>query len=245
MSDVKPSESISQVIAADKKGEASEESPEQPEKEEQHPQEEDHETGKRSVADVALVMGIPVEAVTPQIQEGLNNILNEFDRHRQELESQKKRISFLEKSGDSHAFLPVMNRRALERALAKILNRIEQTYSDNCFVCFQIDQIETILREQGLVIAESVLADIANTIKGGLRASDTIGSLAGFGLGVIFTVTTRTGAEEKAQSIVLQISEKLKLTYPQLKLMFGIHMIKPGDDIGKVIAAADQDLRNR
>ncbi|MGY8991221.1 MAG: GGDEF domain-containing protein [Rhodospirillales bacterium] len=245
MSDVTPSKAVTQVSPTDPKKGRSYESPEQKDAEGDEPPHEEAHDEKRQVGDIALVLGVPAADIPPAIQDGLKTVMNEFERQRRELESLRKRIVFLEKKYDTHPFLPIMSRYALESALAKVVNRSDQAQTENCFVCVQLEGLEAIRRSEGLPVADLIVTNTANLMKTELRASDIMGSMGGYGLGIIFTVTSFDGTEEKAEILVSKIERRLQETYVALRLVYGIHLIQPSDTVTQIFAAADTDLRKR
>lgn len=240
-----PSQAANKVSPADPKADRSYESAEKKQsKDKDQPDEEPKEQDRR-VEDVAFILGVPAADITPEIQKGLGNVMSEFDRQRRELDSLRKRVAFLERKSDTHPFLQVMSRHALERTMMKVVNRADQADTENCFVCFQLEGLEAIRRLEGLPVADLIVTNTANMIKTALRASDIIGSMGGYGMGVIFAVTSFEGAEEKARLLVPAIENRLQATYPALRLVYGIYLIKPQDTIAHIFAAADADLRQR
>jgi diguanylate cyclase (GGDEF)-like protein len=245
MSDVTPSQAVNQITPTDRKGETPHEPPDPRDKEEHDSAGQDDPNKEHGVEDVASILGIPASDVTPQIQKGLSSMMNEFGRQRRELDYLRKRVAFLERQCDAHPFLPMMSRHALERAMTKVLNRADQAHTENSFVCIQLNGLEDIRREQGLSVVDAVMATVATVIKAELRASDIVGSMGGYGLGLIFTVTPFEGAEEKAAALVGAIDAKLKSAYPDVRIAYGVHPLKTHETVAAIFTAADADLRTR
>ena len=245
MSEVTPSQAIGQVPVVEPERDLPHESAEQKAKDEKDQPEEEHTEQERRVEDMAIILGVPASDITPQIHNGLNNVMNEFERQRRELDYLRKRVAFLEKKYDAHPFLSIKSRHALERAMTKVLNRADQAYTENSFVCFQLEGLESVRHTKGLSVADLIVSNTANMIKSELRASDILGSMGGYGLGVIFTVTTYEGAEEKVGQLAPAIESKLQATYAELRLVYGIHPLKTHETVTNIFSAADADLRRR
>ena len=245
MSDITPSQSIGPVPAVEPERDKPSDSARQKEKNESEHPEKDQGIEEHRVEDIAVILGVPASDVTPQIQKGLTNIMNEYDRQRHELDSLLKRVSFLEKQCDTHPFLPIMSRHALEGAINKVLNRADQAHTENSFVCFQLEGLEKIRRVEGLSLVDLIISNTANMIAAELRASDIFGSMGGYGLGVVFTVTNYEGAEATVQQLVPAIERKLQASHTDLRLFFGIYPFKPHDTTAHIFATADADLRRR
>ena len=90
---------------------------------------------REGVEDVAFIMGIPIDELTPKIEEALKFIMGEFDRVRHELDLCRDRETHLQTLADVHPVLPVLNRRALMRELNVVLQRAAKAHTENTFVC--------------------------------------------------------------------------------------------------------------
>ena len=245
MSDVTPPKAVERVTHTGSRGNKSFEFTQQGDSDEHDRPKEDSQEHNRHVDDIALILGVPAADISPDIQQGLSNVMNEFDRQRRELDFLRKRVAFLEKISDTHPFLQVMSRHALERAITKVLNRADKASTENTFICFQIEGLESIRHTEGLSMADLIVSNCANLIKSELRASDIMGSMGGYGLGVIFTVTTYQSAEEKVGALVPLIEQKMQATHKSLRLVYGLHLLKSQDTVAGIFAAADEDLRRR
>lgn len=245
MADVTPPKAVDQVNPAGPRGDRNPDSTDTKESEDGDNAEDNLQEEGRQGNDIAFILGVPASDISPEIQKGLSSVMYEFDRQRRELDFLRKRVAFLEKISDTHPFLQIMSRHAFERSMTKVVNRIDQSQTENAFVCFQLEGLESIRHLEGLSVADLIVTNAANMIKSELRASDIIGSMGGYGIGVIFTVTTYDGAEEKVRQLVSGIEQKLQATYPDLKLVYGVYSLKAHDTVSHIFSAADEDLRKR
>ena len=201
---------------------------------------------RAGISDVAFIMGIPESELTPSVQEALTIIMKEFDRQRDELEHAREYTSFLEDVADRHAFLPVMNRRALMRELAIVLGRAEQAETTSVFLYFHVRNAEDFRLSHGHGIAETALLRTVEVLRERLRASDAIGSMDGHDFGVILAATAKDGALDKARELVAALDEQtfvLGEGKHRLDVACGFHLLEAGDTVEKVVDAADRDLR--
>jgi diguanylate cyclase (GGDEF)-like protein len=201
---------------------------------------------REGISDVAFIMGIPESELTPSVQEALTIIMKEFDRQRDEIEHAREYTSFLEEVADRHAFLPVMNRRALMRELALVLARAEHAETTSVFLYFHVRNAEEFRLVHGHGIAETALVRTVEVVRERLRASDAIGSMDGHDFGVILAATEMDGALDKARVLVTALDGQAfvlgKEKY-RLDVACGFHLIEAGDTVEEVVDAADRDLR--
>jgi len=192
---------------------------------------------RRGIGDVAFVLGIPSAELTPRVEEALTFVMREFDR-----------IADLQNTVEMHPVLPVLNRRGVTRHLVLVLERAATTRTDNAFVCFCLREGAAIRRRHGEAAARDALVNAIQIIGANLRASDFIGALGGYDLGVLLTLADAAAAEEKAEIIAEDLAAaRLVWEHAALDLGvdWGLHVLRPGDAPEGIIAAADVDLRTR
>lgn len=198
------------------------------------------------ISDVALIMGIPEGELTPRVQEALSQIMNEFDRQRDELEHYREYSVFLEGVADRHAFLPALNRRALLRELAGVLARAEHSETTSVFLYFHIRGISRFRTGRGRAAAEAVLIDVVTAVRARLRASDIVGSMDGNDFGVILAATEASAARDKALELTSLVNAEILAAYrADLKTICGFHLIAAGDTVDAAIEAADREVREQ
>jgi len=206
-----------------------------------------HRSGlRRSVSDVALVMGIPETELTPRVQEALSIIMNEFDRLREELDRLQDHVAFLEKQADEDPVLPVLNRRALTRELSRVLVHAMQTETNASFLDIEIANLAEIKRRHGRAAADAVMTHVAGVLRQGVRASDVVGSLGDGDIGVILALTEGEAARDKAHELASAFAvhpfrwqgERLFLA-----VTWGFHAFVAGDTAASVIEGAERARR--
>jgi len=202
----------------------------------------------RGIGDVAFVLGIPTSEMTPRVEEALTLVMREFDRSRHERDFGRDRIADLQDTAEKHSFLPVLNRRGVVRHLVLVMERAAASRTDNAFVCFCLREAAAIRRRFGEAAARDAMVNAIQVIEANLRASDFVGALGGYDLGVLLTLADAAAAEEKAAQIAEDLAAA-KLVWERaaldLSADWGLHVLRPGDAPEGIIAAADVDLRVR
>ncbi len=203
---------------------------------------------RKTVSDLAFVMGIPPAEFTPRVEEAIAIIMGEFDRQRIELERAKVRIAFLEEQGDAHSFLPVSNRRAFLRAMSVAITRAGQTQTQSTLVLLSLRNA-TLVREQfGRAALDAALLAMAGVLKEAVRASDSVGSLGGGDFGLILALAEGEAAREKTLSIVRSLAEApidWGAERVALDVAWGSATFSGRETIRAVLDSAEQDLLAR
>jgi GGDEF domain-containing protein len=194
-------------------------------------------------ADVASVLGLPVDAVTPALLAAVTPLLAEIDRLHWATEQGERRAHWLERQSDRHSVVPCLTRRAFVRELDSFL------VGGDCFgtvALVQVAGVEALRQLFGLAAGEGALRHIAAVILGALRASDMVGCLGGSDFALLLPGTSEDQARLKLDSICARLVEPpftwLDHRIP-LKPAFGLHPLVPGDSAEAAIAAADMVRR--
>jgi len=198
--------------------------------------------------DAADVHGIPAAEFTPRVAAAIADIMTELDRCRADLSLAREREDHLRDLADGHPYLPLLGRRALLRDLRKVLERAAAAATSNAFIWISLLNGEDIRRIHGHAAARAAMLKVAETLAGGLRASDLLGSLGAYDFGIVLTLAESGAAEEKAARLVSSM-EAEPLAWQgvgiALDLAFGLYVPRQGEDPAAVADAADVDLRHR
>lgn len=193
----------------------------------------------RSAADVASVLGLPAESITPALLETVTPLLAEIDRLHWAAEQAERRALWLERQSDRHSVVPCLTRRAFVRELDSFLTG-GAAYGTVALI--QVAGVEALRQIYGLAAGEGALRHIAATILGALRASDMVGCLGGSDFALLMPGTPEDQAHPKIQSICARIGDPaftwLGHRVP-LTPAFGLRTLAAGDSAEATIAAAD------
>lgn len=192
-----------------------------------------------SAADVASVLGLPADAVTPALLAAVTPLLAEIDRLHWTADQAERRAHWLERQSDRHSVVPCLTRRAFVRELDSFLTGGE---AHGTVALIQVAGIEALRQIYGLASGEWALRHVAAAIVGALRASDMVGCLGGSDFALLMPGTPEDQARLKVQSICARIADPsftwLGHRVP-LTPAFGLHALVAGDSAEASIAAAD------
>lgn len=134
-------------------------------------------------------------------QVAIHQLLDRIELLRAELETNKRRISFLETLADSDPLTPVVNRRAFLRELDRAKSYAERYGSTASLVFIDLDGMKALNDAHGHACGDRALLVVAESLVANVRASDVVGRLGGDEFGVILARADHAAAEEKAQSL--------------------------------------------
>lgn len=138
----------------------------------------------------------------------LTDMLAELDRLRGETERLRGRIRELETLADSDPLLPLFNRRAFGRELARAVSLAERYEEPLSIVFFDLNGFKIINDTHGHATGDAVLAHVADVLRDHVRDSDIVGRLGGDEFGVILLRSDLPSARTKAQ----QLAEMIQTT---------------------------------
>lgn len=190
-------------------------------------------------ADIASVLGLPADAVTPALLAAVEPLLAEVDRLHWLAEQADHRAQWLERQSDKHSVVPCLTRRAFVRELDSFL---AGGASYGTVALAQVAGVEALRQLFGLAAGEGALRHIAGVILGGLRNSDMVGCLGGSDFAILLPGTSEDQARLKLESICARMVAPPFTWMGQripLKPAFGLHAVVPGDSGESAIAAAD------
>jgi diguanylate cyclase (GGDEF)-like protein len=202
-------------------------------------------TGARAVADTASVMGIPEAELTPKVRAAIMTLMQEVESLRNDLQRHKARLADLERLADLDHLVEMRNRRAFVRELARALSHAERYGSKASLLFFDLNGFKEINDSQGHAAGDAALIQVAKSLVRNVRESDVVGRLGGDEFGVILAEADEKRAREKAESLAAKIAgEKFvwdKKSF-KLRLAYGVYALKPGEDPGEALAAADRAM---
>ncbi len=158
------------------------------------------------ITDFASVMGIRGKELTPRVHEALTLVMNEFDKVRWELEVSHQHEGRLQNLADMHAFLPVLNRRALYAQITRLAEHAVRTETEAALIYLEIENFGALRKEYGPSASDLVLEQIADVIVANLREIDVAGEIGGGAFVLIQSLSSLKEATEKASAITAALA---------------------------------------
>ena len=149
-----------------------------------------------------------------------------------------------ERRAHTDALTGVYNRRFMEDALHREIERANRNGSSICIMLADVDSFKEFNTRFGHVVGDRILAEVALLLKKNFRAADLIIRYGGDEFLVIMPDTNLTQgavAIDRLQDLLVRWNDREHREYT-LCLSCGVAMYSPGDVLEKVIHAADSDL---
>jgi GGDEF domain-containing protein len=192
-----------------------------------------------SAADVASVLGMSADAVSPALLEAVAPLLHEIERLHWLADQAERRASWLDRQSDRHSVVPCLTRRAFVRELDSFIGGGN---AHGTMALIQVTGVEALRHFHGLAAGEGALRHIAANILGALRSTDMVGCLGGADFAVLMPGTPEDQARPKLEIICGRIVQPA-FTWAgvpiHLEPAFGLHPLRPGEGGEQALAAAD------
>ena len=202
----------------------------------------------RQISDVAYVMGIPTEEITPNVHEALTLIIDEMDALRWDREVGRNYVARLVHELDSHPSLPLASRHAFHRELENASNHVKRTGEPSSVNNFRLFDLDEIWRTGGQKACDSILSHATQIIQGAVETVDTVAEFDWGVFGILLNMFDENQAVEKASHIRGQLMDTpaqwKNHTFP-LTVSWGVHAIQAGDAAELTLEKAERDLRFR
>ncbi|MFQ5984392.1 MAG: GGDEF domain-containing protein [Alphaproteobacteria bacterium] len=199
----------------------------------------------RAGSDMTTIMGVPEAELTPKVREATLQLMAEVDKLRRELKVSRERMSQLEKLADQDPLVPVANRRAFVRELARVMSYSQRYGTRSSVLYIDLDGLKAINDTYGHAAGDAALLHVAKLLMENVRGSDVVGRLGGDEFGVILAQADQPTANEKAAALASAI-ETRPLTWNGkvvvLCIAYGAYSFKPDEDPVTAIGHADKAM---
>ena len=195
--------------------------------------------------DVASVMGIPENELTPKVRKALQQLMAEVWSLRQELEEARQRVGYLEQLADQDTLAPVLNRRAFVRELSRMAAFEERYGAAGAVLYFDVNDLKIVNDNHGHAAGDAVLKRVCEVLLRDTRASDVVGRLGGDEFGVILAQSALEPAAAKAAKLAAAIAaEEVEWEGHRLgiSVAYGVHTLSSGQQADDALDAADRAM---
>jgi len=188
------------------------------------------------------------DAVTPEIQNVIDELNMRIEPLRAELERTKAREQQFRELAEHHVFLDVPCRREFLREINHVLKHRGQLSAPPAIIIMHVASADSVRMKAGRHALDRLLAEVVAMISEILHPTDVLGSLGGNDFGaVVFSgngdAVGRTAAEIRdavARQGFVWMGQKM-----EIRLEVGLHVLDGDADADDWIKAADSDLRAR
>ncbi|MBV9510560.1 MAG: GGDEF domain-containing protein [Caulobacteraceae bacterium] len=199
-------------------------------------------------ADSAAFLGLGEADLTPAVQAALTTLLCEIDELRQEVVRLKARLDEAEELAVQERRQRVLNRRAFQRELRRVLTFAQRYGGPASLIFFDLDGFKGVNDRFGHAAGDAALKAVAERLKAHVRESDVVGRLGGDEFGVILVQADLNAALAKAAALAAAVEAEPAPCgewLAPLKISFGVRQIDPGLPAEQILAEADKAMYAR
>jgi diguanylate cyclase (GGDEF)-like protein len=193
----------------------------------------------------ASALEIPEDELTPNVRQALAALGQRIEALRREAESAQARLADVSKYADLDALLPILNRRAFVRELARFIGFTERYGTPACLFYFDVDKLKAINDFYGHAAGDAALAHFAETLKSQIRETDILARIGGDEFGVILAYSNLEQALKKGAKLEEALKKspaKWNDQEVRLRFSYGIHKLCAGENPEDAIANADMAM---
>lgn len=200
------------------------------------------------VPSASAALGLESGELPSDAEAAILRLLDEIEALRAEIDTNKRRIAYLENLADRDPLTPVVNRRAFLRELERAKSYAERYGGPSSLVYLDLDGMKALNDMHGHACGDRALLVVAETLVGNVRASDVVGRLGGDEFGVILARADSEAAMEKAGWLAETIAEARIDTdrgSATLSVSWGVIELGAARDADDALQRADRAMYER
>lgn len=151
---------------------------------------------------------IPESQLTPPVSAAISGLLNEVSRLELLLQQTQSRVDELLKTADQDMLLPVLNRRALMREIARFIAFAERYGTQSSLLFLDIDGFKEINDAHGHNAGDFVLLQFCEFLAKHIRRSDILARVGGDEFAVIFPAVSEEQARWKGGLLAQSLAKR-------------------------------------
>lgn len=193
-------------------------------------------------------LGIPEAERTDNVRRAIGELMQEVHDLHARLERAERRVAELEDLADRDPLLPIANRRAFVRELARARAFAERHGVPSTLVFLDINGMKRINDVHGHLAGDRALALVADVLGENTRFTDTVGRLGGDEFGVILSHTDLELGTTKAAQLVEAIAARpleVDGSTMHLSVAHGVAPVLATGDADGSLAEADRAMYQR
>lgn len=217
-------------------------------REDAHDKEHESHTEPWSDEDAVEIGGALKGEISPEVQQVLNDLARQIEPLRHDLELAHERERKLVVDLRNHRFLPVVNRRGLEREVTRLVSHLDGMSTPPGLLCVYLEGLDAVRRRFGLAVWEKALTLACDVICRTCHDTDIVGHLGGSDFGLITLVAGADTAAVRGRALSDAFAtEPLTIDGESLRLKprVGGTMMVAGQGFEAMLDAADRDLIRR
>jgi len=162
-----------------------------------------------------------------------------------EIATLRLRILELEHAADTDPLVPVYNRRAFLREIARAQTVMDRYDMLSTIIFFDLNGFKSVNDRYGHGVGDALLKKIGNVLQQGVRDCDMVARLGGDEFGILLFKTDVKVARAKAMTLTCRIADQtveMPTGDVSIGAAWGISPCEPGDSVEQVIARADRAM---
>ncbi len=173
------------------------------------------------------------------------DLVKENERLTYELSQMRLRLLELERDADMDPLIPIFNRRAFMRELARAQAVFARYDIPSSLIFFDLNGFKKINDRFGHSIGDELLRKVGLIILESVRNCDLVARLGGDEFSVLLFQTTHKVAEAKASALACRIAEQ-KIDHPtgdiRVTAAWGVAPCDPNDTAKQILSRADRAM---
>ena len=194
---------------------------------------------------LAKRLGIPEHEFTPRVRMAVAALMGEVERLRRETDATRKKLLDTERAANQDTLLPVLNRRAFAREVARFIALAERYGTPAVLIYFDLDGFKSVNDLHGHAAGDAALRHFADLLANHVRSTDVVGRLGGDEFGIVLTHATLEQAQAKAEILIRALRDappRWQGKLVALSFSYGAYELRVGENADIAMANADQAM---
>jgi diguanylate cyclase (GGDEF)-like protein len=189
--------------------------------------------GSDAITRMALRLGVPEREVTPRVRMAVAALTGEIDRLRREADGARKKLLEAESAANQDTLLPILNRRAFVREIARFIAFVERYGTPASLLYLDLDGFKAVNDTHGHAAGDAVLHHFAALLAAHVRGTD---------VAVVLAHASLEQARIKGESLCRALNNnplRWQGKPVAVSCSYGTHELRAGENADAAMASAD------